>query len=179
MQPSNLVKQFLPAIRESPLDGQILDLACGGGRNGLYLAEHRQHVVFADRQQGKLDEVAANLPQNILADYWCVDFERPETDPLSSRLFSSILVFRYLHRPLMPAIKSAVQPGGLVIYETFTTDQAVLGRPRNPDFLLQPQELERVFQDWDILHRFEGLCVSELSGKQQAIAQIVARKPNR
>ncbi|MDG2272959.1 MAG: methyltransferase, partial [Halioglobus sp.] len=88
MQPSNLVKQFLPAMRESRLDGQILDLACGGGRNGLYLAKHGQHVVFADRQQGKLDEVAANLSQNILADYWCVDFERPGTDPLSSRLFS-------------------------------------------------------------------------------------------
>ena len=114
-------------------------------------------------QQGKLDEVAVKLQQNTSVDYWCVDFEQPETDPLGGRLFSSILVFRYLHRPLMPAIKSAVQPGGLVMYETFTTDQAALGRPSNPDFLLQPQELERVFQHWDILHLFEGLSVSELS----------------
>lgn len=179
MQPSHLVKQFLPAMRESRLDGPILDLACGEGRNGLYLAEHGQQVVFADRQQGKLDEIAVKLQQNTSVNYWCVDFEQPGTDPLGGRLFSSILVFRYLHRPLMPAIKSAVQPGGLVMYETFTTDQAALGRPSNPDFLLQPQELERVFQHWDILHLFEGLSVSELSGKQQAIAQLVARKPSR
>ena len=177
MQASNLVKHTLQAIQEAGLNGQVLDLACGSGRNGIYLVTQGQEVVFADRQQTKLDEVSSNLHPNELANYWCVDFEEPGSDPLEGLLFSSILVFRYLHRPLMSAIKSSVQPGGLVIYETFTVDQPRFGRPSNANFLLQPGELEETFQGWEILHSFEGLSISELSGQQQAIAQIVARRP--
>ena len=77
----------------------------------------------------------------------------------------------------MSAIKRSVQPGGLVIYETFTVDQPRFGRPSNANFLLQPGELEETFKGWEILHSFEGLSISELSGQQQAIAQIVARRP--
>ncbi len=177
MQASNLVKQTLPAIREAGLTGQVLDLACGSGRNGLYLVTQGQRVVFADRQQDRLDQLSNDLQTNALADYWCVDFEEPAKDPLERLSFSAILVFRYLHRPLMPAIKRAVRPGGLVIYETYTVDQPRFGRPTNPNFLLQAGELEDIFHGWEILHSFEGLSVSESSGQQQAIAQIVARRP--
>ena len=134
-------------------------------------------MVFADREQARLDEVAGILHSGGSASYWCVDFEEAGSDPLQGRHFSAVLVFRYLHRPLMPAIKRAVLPGGLVIYETFTVDQPRFGRPHNPKFLLQAGELELIFKDWDILHRFEGSTISETSGRQQAIAQLVARKP--
>jgi len=87
------------------------------------------------------------------------------------------MIFRYLHRPLIEQIKAAVAPNGLVIYETFTQAQAELGRPKNPDFLLKAKELASYFSDWQILHSFEGIKVSDTSGNKQAIAQIIARKP--
>lgn len=177
MQASTLVKQTLPDIREAGLSGPVLDLACGKGRNGLYLVTQGQHVVFADRQQALLDKLATDLKTNPLADYWCVDFEAHGRNPLEGLSFCAILVFRYLHRPLLPAIKRAVRPGGLIIYETFTVDQPRFGRPTNPDFLLRAGELKDCFQGWQILHEFEGPSTSESSGQQQAIAQIVARRP--
>ena len=100
------------------------------------------------------------------------------TKPLHEKHFAAVMVFRYLHRPLFEQIKAAIVPGGMIIYETFTEQQAQFGRPKNPDFLLKPTELEGLFADWRILHSFEGVVnTSQHNNTQQAIAQIVAIKP--
>jgi tellurite methyltransferase len=178
VQVSNLIRNSSPALQATGNNGPVLDLACGSGRNGIHLVSQGQSVVFADRQQAKLDEIARHLQGNELATFWAVDLEHPERNPLTGRSFASILVFRYLHRPLMAAIKESVQPGGLVVYETFTVDQPRFGRPSNPEFLLRPEELEETFYSWEIIHSFEGVAICETSGREQAIAQIVARKPS-
>jgi len=177
VQVSELVKNALGIIRRSGDAGPVLDLACGNGRNGIYLVNQGQAVVFADRQQARLDDIGQELQGNALATFWTVDLEETGRNPLAGRSFGTILVFRYLHRPLMAAIKDAVQPGGLVLYETYTVDQPRFGRPCNPDFLLRAGELEATFYSWEIIHSFEGVTVSESSGQEQAIARIVARKP--
>ena len=87
------------------------------------------------------------------------------------------MAFRYLHRPLMPAIRQSLLPGGILLYETFTVDQPAFGRPKNPDYLLRHGELQAYFGDWNILHYFEGVRGKPETGDQQAIAQIVAQKP--
>lgn len=174
---SKLVSTLSPIIAETSCDSPVLDLACGSGRNGLYLLDLGLSVVFADRQQSQLDEIASQCESNKRARIWAVDLEQPEGNPLAGRFFAAILVFRYLYRPLMKAIRESIQPGGLIVYETFTTEQPNYGRPSNPDFLLQPGELQETFAGWELLHSFEGISVCETSGREQAIAQIVARKP--
>jgi tellurite methyltransferase len=177
VQASNLVSNMSRIITETHSNSPLLDLACGNGRNGLYLLELGLTVVFADRQQSKLDEVASQCQGSKRASCWAVDLEQPEGNPLAGRSFASILVFRYLHRPLMNAIRESILPGGLIVYETFTTLQAQYGRPSNPDVLQRPGEMEATFTGWELLHSFEGATLCETSGRDQAIAQIVARKP--
>lgn len=177
MTASNLIVDTLDNLRQLAGEHPVLDLACGSGRNGIYLVRQGLPVVFADRRQDQLDDIAHELQGNELAAYWAVDLEEPGRNPLTGRAFAAIAVFRYLHRPLLPAIRGAVLPGGLVIYETFTVDQPRFGRPTNPDFLLRHGELENTFDDWDILHSYEGVHTSETGGREQAIAQLVARKP--
>lgn len=179
MKASKLLSALSPVITQTPCNSPVLDLACGNGRNGLYLLDLGLPVVFADHQQDKLDEIASQCMNSKHASFWAVDLERPEGKPLAGRSFAAILVFRYLHRPLMKAIRESIQPGGLIVYETFTTKQPNYGRPNNPDFLLQPGELEETFAGWEFLHRFEGITHCETSGREQAIAQIAARKPPR
>ena len=179
VQTSNLIKTMLPAISQAGRNGPVLDLACGSGRNGIYLIKQGQQVIFADRRQTVLDDIAQDLEGNELATFWAVDLEHPECNPLAGHSFAAVLAFRYLHRPLFAPLKASVQPGGLVVYETFTTDQPRFGRPSNPNFLLRPGELEDTFSNWTILHSFEGVTRSETGGRDQAIAQIVARKPDR
>ncbi len=174
---ASLLHTFLAHSDRAAGAAPVLDLACGGGRNGLYLVQQGIPVVFADRRRDQLDEIAAQTRDSNLATFWPVDFEEADRNPLQGRSFGAILVFRYLHRPLLAPIREAIQPGGLIVYETFTADQPRYGRPGNPDYLLRPGELRDTFGDWDGIHYFEGVTTSETSGREQAIAQIVARKP--
>jgi len=65
-----------------------------------------------------------------------------------------------------------LQKGGILIYETFTLDQPRFGKPHNPDYLLEPGELRRWFEDWKIIHHFEGIKNNPV----RAVAQIVCQR---
>jgi len=182
LQHSPLIEKYLSQIKCVKADKQlpVLDLACGNGRNGLYLIENDISVTFADVNGEALAQVEQSLNdlnagKQKLAQCWQVDFEQAHLTTLQGELFSGVMVFRYLHRPLFEKIKAAIKPGGIIIYETFTEQQAQFGRPKNPDFLLKPKELIEIFSDWKILHSFEGV-IDVANNSKQAIAQIVAIK---
>lgn len=115
---------------------QTLDVASGAGRHARFLAD-RGHVVTAvDRDAVLIGELAAvrgvaTLVADLEAEPW----------PLPDRRFTGVIVTNYLHRPLFPRLVDAVEPGGVLIYETFAVGNERFGRPSNPDFLLQPGEL--------------------------------------
>lgn len=191
MSHSPLLEKAIELLHDANKQAPVLDLACGSGRNGLYLLSQNIPVVFADIQESALEQVKSTLMSHSggvksLASFWQVDFEQDsfeqeELKPLTGKSFSAIIVFRYLHRALFEQIKQAIIPGGYVVYETFTVDQPQFGRPKNPNFLLKHGELAELFSDWQIIHRFEGVIdaknadANNGSGKQ-AIAQIIARK---
>jgi hypothetical protein len=57
---------------------------------------------------------------------------------------------------LLPAIIGAVAPDGVLIYETFAAGNESVGRPSNPDFLLQPGELLQAAQGLRVLGYEDG-----------------------
>ncbi|QYK13702.1 methyltransferase domain-containing protein [Shewanella rhizosphaerae] len=147
---------------------QVLDLACGSGRNGLWLAAHGAQVTFIDRDLGRL----APVPRHCQA--LALDLESGEPQLAESR-YDIVLVFNYLHRPLFELIKASIKPGGLIIYETFIEKQAEVGRPKNPNFLLAEGELSQRFCGWETLHAFEGNVGCEETPCFKA--QYIGRKP--
>ena len=173
MVPDPLLKTFAPLLLAENLEGPVLDLACGKGHNGLFVAGLGLPVILADRNPEAL-EVAhkAAEEKGPKVTFWEVDLETGQ-NPLKEDHYRAILVFRYLHRPLIPCIKKGIRSGGILIYETFTNEQPLYGRPHNPDHLLKPDELFNWFKDWEVIHYFEGL----LENPQRAMAQIVCRKP--
>lgn len=179
-EPAPLLKRFLPEIQESKRLGPTLDLACGKGRNGLYLASLNQPVTFLDYDEESIAEIGMQL---VMEDWtatcntWEVDLEVADFQGLPAQHYGCVVVFRYLHRPLFEQLKASVTPGGLIIYETFTVHQTEYGRPKNPDFLLKDGELLNTFAGWEVLHNYEGKTISDDGVTPQAIAQIVARKP--
>ena len=171
----NLLLNYLELLTGLDRSLPVLDLACGSGRNGLILAQQGVPVVFADRSMEDLEHIKCQLTGNGLPGHtWHVDLEQPGSEPLAGLQFSAIIAFRYLHRPIFPALLKAIIPGGLAVYETFTTENRRFGRPNNPDFLLKPGELKTLFKDWKTIFYFEG----DLQNPDRGVAQVVARKPS-
>lgn len=119
----------------------MLDLACGSGRNARWLASGGWIVEAVDRDQSAIDSLKGihNLNATL------ADLEHGSW-PYEG-LFDGIVVCRYLHRPLLNRLAECLAPGGILIYETFMVGQEQFGRPSNPDFLLQTDELLEVYSD--------------------------------
>jgi rhodanese-related sulfurtransferase len=157
--------------------GLALDVAMGEGRNSIYMATRGFDVdgVDADPETvARARAAARKLGAPIRATVG--NFE-DGTYIIPIEAYSVIAVFNYLHRPLFKDIKDGVVPGGVVIYQTFTTEQARFGRPKNPDHLLRRGELRDVFSGWDVLAFRELVGTSRKNHQMRAIAGIVARKP--
>ncbi len=174
LEPGPLLARYASLLTERPLPGPVLDLACGDGHNGVFVAKAGVKVIGCDRSQEVLTR-ARTLAEGhgVAVRLWEMDLERPGINPLPEDAYGGILVFRYLHRPLLGCIRKALRAGGVLMYETFTVGQPRFGKPTNPEFLLKPGELRRWFEDWEIIHSFEGI----LEGPTRAVAQIVCRKP--
>jgi len=153
-----------------PRGGRTLDLACGNGRHALLLASAGFPVLGVDRDPAKvgfLGTMAGKLGLPVKAEV--MDLEQPEVS-LGEEEFDIVVGIHYLHRPLFPAIRRALRRGGLLLYETFTLEQAKRGKPTNPDFLLRPGELSTLVAPLDILRRREG----DFEGRM--ISAVAARK---
>jgi SAM-dependent methyltransferase len=121
--------------------GRVLDLACGSGRNARWLAAQGWQVEAVDRDALALQGLqgVAGITTRL------ADLENGDW-PYASESFDGIVVCRYLHRPLLPRLAESLAPGGVLIYETFMQGHEQFGRPSNPDFLLQPAELQEAYQ---------------------------------
>lgn len=166
VDPSPWVARCAPLI---PAQGDVLDLACGGGRHARLLATLGHRVEAVDRDAAALAMLAgmANVTTR------CADLEGGPW-PYHGRGFDGVVVSRYLWRPLFPLIFGCLREGGVLIYETFMAGQEQYGKPRNPVHLLRVGEL------LDLMHkRFTVLAFEqgEFAGeKPQVLQRICVRR---
>ncbi|HJU42182.1 MAG TPA: methyltransferase domain-containing protein [Vicinamibacterales bacterium] len=154
-----------------PQTGRVLDLACGKGRHALLMADSGLQVRAIDRSPDAIAALAAEADRlELPIETAVVDLETDPPPGLGESLYDMIVVFNYLHRPLMPMIRTAVKPGGRIVYETFTTRQAERGKPRNPAFLLREGELRELMAPFRVLRSREG----DIDGR--FIASIIAER---
>src|SRR5262245_55639293 len=118
---SSWVTRFAPLIADG---GEVLDLACGGGRHERWLAACGHPVLAVDRDPQAL-ALAAGLGISTLEH----DLEAGAPWPFAAARFAAIIVTNYLHRPLWPDLARSLRPDGLLIYETFALGNAQFGKP--------------------------------------------------
>jgi SAM-dependent methyltransferase len=155
------VLRFLPLIRAG---GKVLDLAAGSGRHTRLLLDHSYRVHAVDR-----DATALMPLDGAGCTVEAIDLETGAPWQLDAN-YDGIIVTNYLHRPLLPAIASALAPGGVVIYETFAQGNERFGRPHNPDFLLRAGELLEAFRSLTIVAFEQG----QVALPRPAVIQRVA-----
>ena len=141
-QPSPWVRRFAPLIAS----GEVLDLACGGGRHARFLASLGHAVLAIDRDETALARAAGHGIKTAQCDLESEDADKSKNWPFQEERFQGIVVTNYLHRPLFAPILNSLAPGGILIYETFAIGNERFGKPSNPDFLLQPGELLKITQ---------------------------------
>ncbi len=134
--------------------GRALDVACGKGRNALFLAERGFDVTAVDISPVALEEGRRYAAEKNLAVTWQqADLERIQ---LAENAYDLVVNFNYLQRSLIPPIKASLRVGGSIIFETYLIDQPSIGHPKNPAYLLQHNELLNFFRDYRVLCYREG-----------------------
>ena len=134
LEPSAWVLRWAELI---PPRGRVLDLACGGGRHTRVLLDRGLRVLAVDRDVSGLADIRGRPGLEVIE----ADLETGDPRPELAGPFAAIVVTHYLHRPLLDALVAAVEPGGVLIYETFAVGHERFGRPRSPEHLLQAGEL--------------------------------------
>jgi SAM-dependent methyltransferase len=149
-RPAPFLEEVLPQLPR----GRAADLAAGSGREAVFLAMHGFEVEAWETAPEALDRATALAARHgvAIAPVAC-DLEAG-APPLPDERYRLIVCFRFLHRPLFPAMIRALAPGGHLVYETYRVGQERFGRPRRPQFLLEPGELARGFGELEIL-RYE------------------------
>ncbi len=149
-----------------PHTGAALDLACGCGGNALFLAHRGLRVTACDISKGvlrKLREEATRRELRIETQV-CDAAEAVREE----QAWHVITISHFLDRSITDQLIKALTPNGLLYYQTFTTDRQG-DHPRNPDYLLRPNELLRLFASLELLYyreeRNAGDGVRRLPGK--------------
>jgi len=133
--PSPWVLRWVSLIKPG---GTVLDVAAGHGRHARVLANAGFNVTAVDLDISGLSDAPKSI-EVVAADL------ETGTWPFVGRRFDAIVVANYLHRPHFPHLVESLASGGVLLFETFGQGNQHFGRPRNPDFLLAPDELLAVF----------------------------------
>lgn len=137
--------------------GEALDVACGKGRNAIFLAARGFHVTAIDISPVGLAEGRRQAENDgLLIDWQQADLQTAELSPARYDLIVNI---NYLQRSLFGPVRSAVKIGGHVICETYLIDQQTIGHPKNPEYLLAPNELLTQFRKFRVLFYREGIFI--------------------
>ncbi|HEV3254201.1 MAG TPA: methyltransferase domain-containing protein [Candidatus Acidoferrales bacterium] len=166
-EPTPLVVKFATGLAP----GKALDLACGAGRNALWLAEQGWEVTAVDGAQAAIEILQSRATERGLRVNTVVaDLEKGEFEIEPSR-WDLIAMCYYLQRNLYEPAKRGVRPGGVVISIVHITQPGEAASQHR----LVPGQLEKYFTWWEILHRREGLPND--SAHRHSVAEIVARHP--
>ena len=164
-RPSDWVLRWAHLVKPG---SKVLDLACGTGRHARLFAARGNEVTACDR-----DPLALATLSGIAGVFLRqADLEDGSPWPFGSAEFDAVIVCNYLHRPLFPAIADALASGGVLIYETFMLGNERYGKPSNPRFLLEPDELLAAFARRLVVAGFEQGRVAR--GKPALIQRLCA-----
>jgi SAM-dependent methyltransferase len=181
-EPSDFLAERYVAL---PAGGDILCLADGEGRNGVFLATKGLRVTGVDSSSvglGKADRLAAErgVPLvTVVADLATWDLGEARWDGVVS-IWAHLPAA--LRETLHPRLARALRPGGVLLLEHYHPRQLGYGTggPADPTMMLTLEELDTAFAGWTRVHAFEGeRMVVEGSGHggKSYVTQAILKKP--
>ena len=181
-EPSDFLAERFAAL---PAAGEILCLADGEGRNGVFLATKGLRITGVDSSAVGLAK-AEQLATQRGVPYVSAVADLSVWDLGDARWDGVVSIWAHLpapiREPLHPRIARALRPGGVLLLEHYHPRQLGYGTggPPDPTMMLTLEELDAAFAGWTRLHAFEGeRVVVEGSGHGglSYVTQAILKKP--
>lgn len=172
--PSRWLVEIADALRPPHQGARALDLACGTGRNSVFLAERGWTVDAWDVSDVALsilasereDRASRGFPLEI--DVRDIDLDTASIPP---ETYDLVLNMLFLDRRLWPEMAAALRPGGLLVFQTFVDMPGGRESEVSPAHLLQPGELRAAFEALGL----ETVSYDETG--ERGSARLLARRP--
>lgn len=170
-EPAAFLKQKIDGLKK----GKALVLAMGEGRNAVYLAQNGFDVTGVDisdvaiEKTNRLAEERNTTVNGVVADLTDYDMGKAQ--------FDLITKFYYYEPSIFSQVIEALKPGGMFILEQFSIDHLKYREtssfgPRNPDYLIKPNELLEHFNSLRILY-YEDTVVELNEGMHKGTAAVI------
>jgi tellurite methyltransferase len=169
-KPSALLTEWL----EARPPGRALDLACGTGRNALYLAEKGFEVTAIDVSPRAiaLGEVLAR-EKGLKINWIVADLDEYA---LPGQFDLIVISFFYVNRNLVTPIIKALKKGGILLYEShLLAPSAAAEEASRHRFHFRPGELGQLFPGLTMI-RYEERRVDKGGDRPSYLASLVAQK---
>jgi len=168
-RPSPFLLREIERIRQLAPGKRALDIACGEGRNSVFLALNGYEVTALDISDAGLAKAARQAEENAVV----IDFQQVDLDGYQfTEKFDLIIMFNFLLRDLIPQAVQALSAGGLLIVDTLMESPQLLATHKNPAYFLRRGELRSIFKE------LPGKIVlyEELPEEQMPTVRILFRK---
>lgn len=152
-----------------------LDIACGKGEVAIKLSKLGWNItaVDIDKNNAKFLQKFDNIQ------FYEFDLESNIDNYLKKKPFNKkfdlVIIFRYLHRPLLGRLASLLYDNGILIYKTFAEGNEKYGHPKSKKYLLKTKELLKLeTPELKILKFNEGL--TKINGNKKKMQTAIFKK---
>ncbi|MBN1573007.1 MAG: class I SAM-dependent methyltransferase [Deltaproteobacteria bacterium] len=186
-RPSRLLAENIHLFGGGVVDDEggrkwALDIACGPGRNSVFLAEHGFIVDAVDNSKTGIEMARAfaeERGEEVVENLNLIEADLGDFEIAPGR-YDLIVNFYYLDRGLIPKMAAGLKEGGYLVFETFTREHGGFGEKSNPAHYLDPNEILGLVlnvsggRKFKILYYREGSTFEE--GLMRGAAQLIARR---
>ena len=167
--PNAILKEWIEFLPKR----KALDVACGAGRDSIFLAQNGFDVTGIDISSVALAHAKIRAQQERLKIDW-LEHDLDFSLPFSSK-FDAILMIRFMNNRLLEVLPSYLNPNGVLLVEEHLLIEhpTPLAGPQNSRFRVVPEELKTRLQGLELKQYFEGL-ITEPNGNDAAVARILA-----
>ena len=166
--PSSFLADHIQMVLTLAPGRKALDIACGEGRNSIFLAQKGFTVTSLDiSEEGLAKGEEWAIREGLEIAFSCVDLESFEF----TERYDLIINFNFLLRNLIPKMIETLNPGGLLLFDSILNVPSLEGSHKKV-FLLEPGELRRIFD------RFSGEVIhyEEITSGPMPTARLIFRK---
>lgn len=170
-QPSSEHSSVLEEAAGHARVGRALVLACGAGRNALFLASRGFEVDAVDVSAVAIEMARSEATRRDLSVHWHVadvgDFD------LGEGRYDVITMIRYTNRAIWDRLATALAENGWLVMEQHLRTRHEVAGPSD-EFRLDPGELLHAFGELRVITYAEEYGESPKSGRMLATATLLA-----